>query len=71
MISLTLELIYRNYCYPITIYGLFLSLITSTSDACNYIRTVNISIDTFIVQFMLSILTYGLQYIFKMNKMKV
>ena len=66
--SLTLEMAYRNYCYPMTFYGLFLSLITSTSDACNYIRTATISIDAFIIQSIISMITYGVHSIFKMNK---
>lgn len=66
--SLTLEMVYRKYCYPLSLYGLFLSLITSTSDSCNYIRTATISIDSFIIQSIISTLTFVVHSIFKMNK---
>lgn len=67
-LSLSLELVYRHYCYPLTLYGFFLSLITSTSNVCNYIRTANTSIESYLVQFILSIMTYGLHTFFGISK---
>jgi hypothetical protein len=56
IIGIVLEIVYRSYCYPISFYGLFLSFFTSNTDACKFIRTINVSIDALSMKMIMSVL---------------